>query len=69
MNVKQHPKFTGKLIGESLCAQTVEELSTFYETPKGSLPCSQEPATSPYPKPDELNPKPSIPVSLRSILI
>jgi hypothetical protein len=24
--------------------------------PKGSLPCSQEPAAGPYPEPDEPNP-------------
>jgi hypothetical protein len=34
---------------------------------EGSLPCSQEPSTGPYPKPDQSNPYHSI--SLRSILI
>jgi hypothetical protein len=26
--------------------------------PEGSLPCSQEPANSPYPEPNESNPHP-----------
>jgi hypothetical protein len=32
--------------------------------PEGSLPCSQKPATGPYPESD-----PSIPIPLRSILM
>jgi hypothetical protein len=37
--------------------------------PEGSLPCSQEPATCPYPEPNETNPHPPNPVSLRSIFM
>jgi hypothetical protein len=37
--------------------------------PKSSLLCSQEPASGPYPEPDESNPHPPTPVSLRSILM
>jgi hypothetical protein len=33
------------------------------------LPCPQETATGPYPKPDELNPQPPTPISLRSTVI
>jgi hypothetical protein len=35
--------------------------------PEGSIPCSQEPPTGPYPKPYQSNP--SHPISLRSIII
>jgi hypothetical protein len=37
--------------------------------PEGSLPCSQEPATCPYPEPNESNPHPPNPISLRSIFM
>jgi hypothetical protein len=38
--------------------------------PEGSLPCSQEPATGPYPEPDRFSPyHPHPRNSLRSILI
>jgi hypothetical protein len=36
--------------------------------PEGSLPCSQEPSTGPYPEPDQSNPHHPI-LSLRFILI
>jgi hypothetical protein len=36
--------------------------------PKGSLPCSQQLATDPCPKPDEPGPHLPNPISLRSIL-
>jgi hypothetical protein len=42
-------------------------ISQHYIEPEGSLLCSQEPSTGPYPEPDQLNPYHPIP--LRSILI
>jgi hypothetical protein len=38
-------------------AQLLKKLPAFIE-PEGSLPCLQEPATSPYPEPDESSPHP-----------
>jgi hypothetical protein len=37
--------------------------------PEGSLPCSQQPSTRPYPEPGRSSPYKSHPISLRSILI
>jgi hypothetical protein len=37
--------------------------------PEGSLPCSQEPATCPYPEPNESTSTSPNPISLRSILM
>jgi hypothetical protein len=37
--------------------------------PEGSLPCSQELSTGPYPEPDQSNPYQPTPISLRSTLI
>jgi hypothetical protein len=49
--------------------QPVKRFPAFYER-RASLPCSQEPATGPYPKPDESGPcsivyNPSLPVHAR----
>jgi hypothetical protein len=48
-------------------AQLVKKFPAFYGK-KSSLPCSQEPATGPFPDPDEFNP-PLTPCSVRSINI
>jgi hypothetical protein len=37
--------------------------------PEGSPPCSQEPATCPYPEPNESNPQPQTLIPPRSILM
>jgi hypothetical protein len=37
--------------------------------PEGSLTCSQEPSTDPYPEPGQSSPYHTIPISLRSILM
>jgi hypothetical protein len=37
--------------------------------PEGSLPCSEEPSSSPYPEPDRSSPYHPNPISLRSTLI
>ena len=40
--------------------QLANKLHTFYGTPESSLPCSQQPATCPHPKLDELSLRPNI---------
>jgi hypothetical protein len=37
--------------------------------PEGSLPCSQQPATGPYPESDKSNLHPPKPISMKYILI
>jgi hypothetical protein len=43
--------------------------SQHFIEPEGSLPCSQQPSTGPYPESDQSSPIPPHPMSLRSILI
>jgi len=43
--------------------------SRYLVEPERHLPCSRQPATCPYPVPDESNPMPSHQVSFKSILI
>jgi hypothetical protein len=37
--------------------QLVKKFPAFYKKPESPLPCSQQPATGPYPKPDETSPQ------------
>jgi hypothetical protein len=43
------------LLEKLTVAELVKNFLTFTE-PEGSLPCSQEPTTGPYPEPDESSP-------------
>jgi hypothetical protein len=40
----------------SLQSFTYLRISRYFIEPEGSLPCAQEPATGPYPQPDESSP-------------
>jgi hypothetical protein len=55
------------LRSRQLCSHS--STSQHFMEPEGSLPCSQETSTGLYPEPDQSNPYPSHPLSLRSILI
>jgi hypothetical protein len=41
---------------EAASYAATEELHQYFMEPEGSLPCSQEPSTGPYPEPDQSNP-------------
>jgi hypothetical protein len=55
------------LASHQLCSHS--RTSQHLMEPEGSVPCSQEPFTSPYPQPYQSNPQPSHSISPRSILI